>query len=320
VPKAPPAAARLAAVLLPFLALGAAAAPAAAPTPRAAPRLLIDLDQFDRDRKTAALPNGITLGYEEFGDPAGRPLLLVHGYTDNSRDWVPLVPFLDRHRRIILVDIRGHGLSSKPECCYALIDFAYDLRLLLDALHIERADVVGHSLGSMITQYLAEYWPERVGKVVLISSTAGPPPGKARKLLSGQTAGQGFREQVAALKDPLDPESPFMRWWYDSPTPVDAEFLRRQRKDAAAIPVKVWLAVYDQGASTQNLRATLPRLTAPTLLIWGAKDFIFHADDRAGLIAMLPKARVIVYPDYGHNPFWEDPVTVARDLNAFLAD
>jgi pimeloyl-ACP methyl ester carboxylesterase len=301
-------------------AFGAGASVAAATAPAAAPKLLIDLDQFERMKKTVALPNGITLGYVEFGDPAGKPVLLIHGYTDNSRDWIPLVPHLGKNLRVIAVDIRGHGQSSKPECCYALIDFAYDIKLLLDALHIERADVVGHSLGSMITQYFAEFWPERTGKVVLISSTAGAPPGKKHATLAGQSARESFRAQVSKLTDPLDPESDFMRWWYASPTPVDEEFLRRQRRDAAAIPVKVWLAVLDQGVNTSDLRSTLPALKAPTLLIWGAKDFIFKAPDRAGLRAALPAAKVIVYPEYGHNPFWENPEQVARDINAFLAE
>lgn len=64
--------------------------------------------------------------------------------------------------RHIVVDIRGHGRSDKPECCYARIDFAYDIKLLLDTLKILKADIVGHSSGSLITQVLAEESPERV--------------------------------------------------------------------------------------------------------------------------------------------------------------
>ncbi len=307
---------------LAFLAALAFAAPAAvaAATEAGAPELKMRLDDFERAKKTVQLPNGTTLGYAEFGDRHGRAVLLVHGYTDNARDWVPMIPYLAPGDRLIVVDIRGHGASSKPECCYTLIDFAYDLKLLLDALHIGRADIVGHSLGSLIAQTFAEFWPGRVRKVVLISSTAGPPPGTPRRELAGSTPGVTFREEVSALKDPLDPESAFMRWWYASPTPVNEEFLRRQRKDAAAIPVGVWIAVLDQGLTNMNLRATLPRLTAPTLLIWGAKDFIFGAEDRKELSGLLPDARVIVYPEYGHNPFWENPERVAKDIDAYLAE
>jgi pimeloyl-ACP methyl ester carboxylesterase len=128
-------------------------------------------------KKTVALPDGVTLAYIDTGNPTGPPVVLIHGYTDNARDWVPMLPYLSKRFRLILVDIRGHGKSSKPECCYTRLDFAYDIKLLLDALSIRQADVVGHSLGSIIAQTFAEYWPERTDRVVLISSTGGRPPG-----------------------------------------------------------------------------------------------------------------------------------------------
>ena len=285
-----------------------------------APPLSINLDDFDKLKKSVALPDGITLGYIELGNPSGRPVVLIHGFTDNARDWVPLIPFLATSERLILVDIRGHGISSKPECCYSRVDFAYDIKLLLDALKIERADIVGHSLGSIITQTFAEYWPERTRKVVLISSTGGPSQCPAPGAAPPKPADMDYKTEIAKLHDPIDPDSKFMVEWWSSPTPVDEGFLRRQRRDAAAIPVKIWLAVLSQGVATSDLKSTLPRLVAPTLLIWGAKDPIFGPEDRRTLREGLPLARVVVYPDYGHNPFWEDPRQVARDLDAFLAE
>ncbi len=308
----------LAACLLSGFASAGAVADAA--SAMKAPPLLMNIDEFDRAKKTALLPNGITLGYAEFGDPAGPPLVLVHGYTDTARDWLPLVPYLPKSSHLILVDIRGHGRSSTPDCCYTRVDFAYDIKLLLDKLGIARADIVGHSLGSIITQTFAEYWPERTRKVVLVSSTGGgavcTPPGASPP----KPSGMDFRSEILKLKEPIDPESKFMVEWWASPTPVDAEFLRRQRRDAAAIPLKVWLAVLDQGLTGMDLQSTLPRLKAPTLLIWGAKDPIFGPEDRRTLQVGLPAARVIVYPDFGHNAFWEDPKRVARDLTEFLAE
>ena len=288
--------------------LAIAAAPAAA-----APALKINLDAFDALKKTVALPDGETLAYVEMGAPAGRPVVLIHGYTDNARDWVPLVPYLDPADRLILVDIRGHGASSKPECCYTRLDFAYDIKLLLDALKIKRADIVGHSLGSIIAQTFAEYWPECTRKVVLISSTGGRPRGAPK---SGPAL--DFADQIRRLKEPIDPDSPFMIAWWDSPTPVDPDFIRRQRKDSAGIPLRVWLAVLDQGLGADDLQATLPRLTAPTLLIWGSADPIMGEDVRLTLRAGLPAARVRIFPGLGHNPFWEDPQGVAEAINGFL--
>ena len=274
----------------------------------------INLDAFDAMKQKVALPNGVTLAYVEMGDPKGKPVVLIHGYTDNARDWVPMVPYLDKSDRLIIVDIRGHGQSSKPECCYTRFDFAYDIKLLLDAKKISKADIVGHSLGSIITQTFAEFWPERTNRVVLISSTGGPKPDappKQPKL--------DFAAQIRALKEPIDPDSPFMIAWWDSPTPVDPDFIRRQRKDAAGIPLRVWLAVLDEALDTQSLQATLPRLTAPTLLIWGSEDPIMEQDVRDTLIAALPKAEVKVFSRLGHNPFWEDPAGVADTINKFLA-
>jgi pimeloyl-ACP methyl ester carboxylesterase len=284
-------------------------APGSASTP---PK--IDLDAFDAMKRTVQLPDGETLAYISMGDPKGTPVVLIHGYTDNARDWVPLVPYLSKHFHLILVDLRGHGRSSKPDCCYTLPDFAYDIVLLLDHLGVQKADIVGHSLGSIIAQTFAETWPERTNKVVLISSTGGPPPGAAPKKPEFD-----FAAQIRQLKEPLDPDSPFMVAWWDSPTPVDPDFIKRQRRDAAAIPLRVWLAVLDQGlGDVADVQRTLPRLKAPTLLIWGSADPIMEPPVRDTLRQALPHAQVKIFQGLGHNPFWEDPRACAAALNTFL--
>ena len=291
----------------------AVAAPAQGENPGAAPPLKIDLDAFDAMKKSVQLPNSMHLAYIDMGDPHGRPVVLIHGYTDNARDWVPLIPYLSKSYRLIVVDIRGHGRSDKPECCYARIDFAYDIKLLLDVLHIPKADLVGHSLGSLITQACAEQWPERVRKVVLISSTAGPRPGSLPRKPAFD-----YAAEIRRLKEPIDPDSPFMIAWWASPKPVNAEFIRRQRRDAAAIPLAVWLAVLDQGAGFSDLQRGLPKLTAPALLIWGSDDPIMEEEGRQTLREALPHAQVRILPGLGHNPFWEDPQAVADVVNRFL--
>jgi pimeloyl-ACP methyl ester carboxylesterase len=290
-------------------------AAASPPAPHSAPSpAKIDLDAFDAMKQTVQLPDGETLAYISMGDPKGTPVVLIHGYTDNARDWVPLVPYLSKRFHLILVDLRGHGRSSKPDCCYTLPDFAYDIVLLLDSLGVRKADIVGHSLGSIIAQKFAENWPERTDKVVLISSTGGPRPGAAPKKPQFD-----FAAQIRELKEPLDPDSPFMVAWWDSPTPVDPDFIRRQRRDAAAIPLRVWLAVLDQGlGDVADLQRTLPRLKAPTLLIWGSADPIMEPEVRTTLQQALPHAQVKIFKGLGHNPFWEDPHGCAAVLNAFL--
>jgi pimeloyl-ACP methyl ester carboxylesterase len=299
----------LAACAMVSCARGAAAA--------AAPHLDVDLDTFDASKRLMALPDGESLAYIDRGERSGPALVLIHGYTDNARDWVPVLPYLPKHYRLILVDIRGHGRSSKPECCYTRLDFAYDIKLLLDALGVQKADIVGHSLGSIIAQTFAEYWPERTAHVVLISSTGGTPPDRPKK-----PAQFDFAAEIRKLKEPIEADSPFMIAWWDSPTPVDPDFIRRQRQDAAGIPLRVWLAVLDQALPADNLygdlQSTLPRLKAPTLLIWGGKDPIMEEDARQTLRSALPNAAVKIFDGLGHNPFWEDPRGVAEVINAFL--
>ena len=133
----------------------------------------IALDRFDSARKIAHLPNGIDLGYVDLGPRQGKPIVFLHGYVDSARAWVPLLPQLPRDRRLIVVDLRGSGISSKPDCCYSRFDLAYDVRLLLDVLQVREADIVGHSLGSIVAQTFAETWPERTHRLVLVSSTGG---------------------------------------------------------------------------------------------------------------------------------------------------
>jgi pimeloyl-ACP methyl ester carboxylesterase len=294
------------------LSCGSVQASAASPAP-----LKMDLNAFDAQKKTVTLKNGEVLAYIDTGYAAGPVVVLVHGYTDSARDWLPMLPYLSKQFRLILVDLRGHGRSDKPECCYSRFDFAYDIKLLLDALAVRKADIVGHSLGSIVAQTFAEDWPERTRRVVLISSTGGHPTGEPKK-----AAQVDFAVQIRNLKEPIEADSPFMIAWWDSPTPVDPDFIRRQREDAAGIPLRVWIAVLDQGlsggTSPSDIQSSLPRLKAPVLLVWGSKDPIMEEPVRKTLRDALPKAQVKIFDGLGHNPFWEDPAGVAHTINGFL--
>lgn len=172
----------------------------------------IDQASWTERKRQLTLPNGIRLAYVELGDPSGPPLLLLHGYTDSSRVWTILAPYLQDHR-ILIPDQRGHGASDAPECCYAMSDFADDARLLLDALRVERAAVVGHSMGSMVAQVLAAEHPERITRLVLIGSTA----------LAPVRRGEGLWNDIMALREPIAGNVEFLHLWgpQSSPTPVD---------------------------------------------------------------------------------------------------
>jgi hypothetical protein len=97
-------------VFLGLLVLGATAGPSLSLGESvAAQPLKIDLNTFDAMKKTIALPNGQSLAYLEMGNLSGTPVVMIHGYTDSARNWVPMLPYVSKQFHLILVDIRGHG-------------------------------------------------------------------------------------------------------------------------------------------------------------------------------------------------------------------
>lgn len=257
-------------------------------------------------KKTVQLPNGLTLAYSEMGDTEGKPTLLIHGYTDNSRSWSLLAPHLkDRH--LFAIDMRGHGKSDKPQCCYAYTDFANDAALFLDAVGVAKADVIGHSLGSLTGQLLAAQHPEKVDNLVLISSTTA----------IGGGPGSWLWDNVTPLKAPIDPDSQFMKDWYWNPNPVDEDFITRERTESAATPLHVWNGVL-WGTVVNDLTLTAPLIKAPVLVLWGDQDALFDLAHQEKLEKAFPDAEFQVFQGAGHNMFWEFPEKAAKVIRAFL--
>jgi pimeloyl-ACP methyl ester carboxylesterase len=259
-------------------------------------------------KKEVRLPNGVKLAYVELGDPAGEPVLLLHGYTDSSRSWSITAPYLSRYR-LIIPDQRGHGAADAPPCCYALSNFAYDARLLLDELGIRRAAVVGHSLGSMIAMTMAAEYPDRISSITLIGSTALVPV----------KPGDWLYDNTNAMRTRLDPASQFAKDWHpaNQPTAVDPAFANAVNEELYAIEPHVWRSVMRElthlpvGRHAQDIKA-------PVLVISGGKDPLFPAPHHAALLKAFPQAETHVFPELGHNPNWEQPKAVAERLDAFL--
>jgi len=255
----------------------------------------IDQAGWNARKQSVRLANGVKLAYVELGDPKGEPLLLLHGYTDTSRSWTLVAPWLLRHR-LLIPDQRGHGGSDKPACCYSASVLAEDARLLLDAMKVERAAVAGHSLGSMVAMTLAAEHPERVTKVALIGSTALVPVKR----------GDWLWTNAHALKVPLDPASDFLREWHPAkqPTPVDKAFADAAMAEILAVPLHVWRNVMRELAETPAGRHAAD-IRAPVLILSGGKDPLFPPEHHAALAKAIPHAEARVFPDLGHNLTWE---------------
>ena len=269
----------------------------------------IDQASWASLKEEVQLPNGVKVAYVELGNPKGEPLLLLHGYTDSSRSWSLVAPYLNDYRMII-PDQRGHGAADAPACCYSMSTYAYDARLLMDRLRIERAAVAGHSMGSLVAMTMAAEYPDRISKVVLMGSTA----------LAPVKHGDWLYDQVAALKAPLDPKSEFMREWHPGkqPNPVDPAFAAAAMDEVLAVPMHVWHAVMHELAYVPGGRRARD-VKAPVLIISGGRDPLFPAEHHAALVKAFPGAEAHVLAELGHNPLWEKPEQVGGIINRFLA-
>lgn len=263
--------------------------------------------EWTNAKKQVVLPNGVTIAYVEMGNQVGRPILLIHGYTDNSRSWSLLAPFL-KNRHLFAIDLRGHGKSTAPECCYAYTDLANDAYLFLNAMGIDKADVVGHSLGSLTGQLLTAQHPEKVNKLVLVSSTTAV----------GMGPGSWLWDNIMSLTPPIDPNGKFMTDWYANPNPVDEEFITPERAESAAVPLHVWKGVL-WGTLVNDLSLVAPLIKTPVLIVWGDQDPLFDVTHQERLKKAFPNAEYETYAGAGHNMFWEFPEKTAAVIMAFLA-
>ena len=288
--------------------LAAVAVTFAVPAIARAEPAAIEQSAWPAMKKKVQLANGVTLAYVELGNPEGEPLLLLHGYTDSSRTWSLVAPYLGKYR-LLMPDQRGHGASDAPECCYSANQYAFDAKLFMDAMGVKRAHVIGHSLGSMVAIALAAEHPDRVRSIGLIGSTALVPVKR----------GDWLFEESHALKWPLDPNSQFMRDWHpaNQPTPVDPIFAEAVRNEYMTIPRHVWRGVMRELASVPVARHAAD-ITAPVLVLSGGKDPIFTAEHHAALVKTFPNARAHVFPALGHNPNWEQPAQIANAIADFL--
>lgn len=150
-------------------------------------------------------------------DGDGPPVLLVHGWTCDSHDWVfQLDAFAERHR-VIAVDLRGHGRSSAPASDYTAQRYAADIALLLERLGVDQVVVVGHSLGGSVAAVLAVEYPELVRAMVAVEPAYGQPEAAVEWMREmsaqfGDDAGNELATQLQAATEPLAPA--WLRTWH----------------------------------------------------------------------------------------------------------
>lgn len=256
------------------------------------------------------LRTGVELTVAQAGPRDGMPVLFLHGYTDSWHSYELVLDRLPPGVRAIVPTQRGHGDSEQPACCYGIPELAADGVALLDALGVDRAVVVGHSMGSFVAQRIAAEHPKRVTKLVLI--------GSGNTLKTPVVA--ELNDAIQTLTDPVMPPD-FVRDFQTSMVRQmpPASFMALVIEESGRMPARVWRAML---AALLRSDADTPgeRITAPVLVVWGDRDEVFPRSSQDSLLASLREGRLIVYEDTGHSPHWEYPARFVEELAAFIDD
>jgi 3-oxoadipate enol-lactonase len=249
----------------------------------------------------------VNIRWEERG--SGSPLLLIQGLGYARWSWEPIVPALAGRYRVLFFDNRGIGESDKPKGPYTAAEMADDALQVLDEAGVERAHVLGASLGGMIAQELASAHAERVDKLVLCCTH----PGLAHGLPMPAVTVQLFQEAAT-----LPPEVALRRFVVNAlgadPPEALVEELYRRRLENPLDPAG-WQAQAAAGATFAGVDAPIAH---QTLIVTGTADNVIDPGNADVLAERIPGARVEKLVGLGHLFFWEQPDEFVRIVEEFL--
>ena len=250
---------------------------------------------------------------------AAPPLLLLHGFSGHRDDFIGVMPFLADGRRVIALDQRGHGdsVSGPGAAGYSFEQLVADLLAVLDALGIERIDLLGHSVGGMVALRFALAYPERVRSLVFVCTAPAFPERMSPRGFELATAlceAHGMAElqrRAAAVvrKDPF----PGLAAWTD-PERYDRHHARRH----LAMTPESYRGVGEAFFRSTSLIDRLGEIDAPCLVLVGEHDHDWRPGAEA-FAAGLRDVRVVVVPDAEHHPHQENPSVFFTELMAHLA-
>jgi pimeloyl-ACP methyl ester carboxylesterase len=255
--------------------------------------------------------NGIEIAFEEHGH-GDRPLLLVHGFTGFRQDFAGQLPALSQHGRVLAPDLRGHGESARTgdPASYGFEHLTADLLGLLDALGIERCDLLGHSMGGMVALRAALAAPERVASLVLMDTAPGPLSFVDRGQLGlaarvAREAGMAALAQILrararedATRSPADRR--IEREWGEE------RFWEWRTARVAAMDPAAYEAFAVALVEQEDLTPRLAEISCPTAVLVGELDHDFLAPSET-LARRIPGAELRVLPHAGHQPQHEAP-------------
>lgn len=232
---------------------------------------------------------GWPIGYEVAGE--GEPVILVHGLSGSTRWWSRNVPAIAERHRLYLVDLPGFGTMRSLRRRFVLAETAKWLSEWMEAAGLERAHLVGHSMGGYISVRLAASRPELVRRLVLIAPAGVP----AKRSMLGHLV-----PLLLAVR-------------YATPA-----FMPVLIRDALRMgPSTLWRAARDLLA--EDVRGDLQNIEAPTLLVWGEHDPLIPLAVGDLLREEIPNSRLLLLQRAGHVPMFDRPKEFDAALLAFLA-
>jgi 3-oxoadipate enol-lactonase len=250
----------------------------------------------------------IALHHELSGPPEAPVVVLSHALGATLAVWDDQEPELAARYRVLRYDLRGHGASPVPEGPSTLADLAGDLVALLDGRGIERASIVGVSLGGMISLWLAAHRPERVERLVAACTSAqlGPPE------VWRERADLVRAEGTGAVADAV-----VGRWFTPAFAAGQPERVRAFRDGIAATPAAGYASCC-HAVETMDLRDDLARIEAPTLVIAGADDPSTPPEHGRTIADRIRGANLLVLGHAAHLANVEQPAAFNRALLAHL--
>jgi len=241
----------------------------------------------------------------------GQSCVLLHGSFIDGSFWKEQIAALSQKFRVIVPDLRGHGLSGKPLDGYTHEHMAQDIRNLLRTFGIKRACLVGHSMGSRIAIQFALDYPKTVEKLVLANGGAGP-------IINRQTVFPENVQKEIGFGTPHFDQRKFNYYeiWYSFAHP-STEHVNKILEQTLKTPDYVKAGVA-KNFPKKDLRPRLPQIQAPTLVITGEKDVICPIEEARYLAQHIPKARLEIIPDSGHCLPIEKPKEFNTTIISFL--
>lgn len=261
---------------------------------------------------TDRVPGAPGIAFDTAGE--GPAVVFLHGIGGNRTNWRDQLPaFASRGYRAVSWDARGYGLSDDYEGPLDFADFSHDLARLLDHLGIDRAHLVGLSMGGRILQDFYPRCPERVATLVLCATF----PGFDASLTPAQRAEfvRIRKEPLLAGKEPKD-IAPVVARTLIGPRATEAHFQRlvesmsMLHKDSYVKAIEA-STLYDRSTS-------LPGIAVPVLLVFGGADSLAMPAVGERMAAEIPGARLVVLPDAGHLVNIEFPEAFNETVLAFL--